>query len=300
VVWIEIDNMKKLILLLIIFGLISGCSSCLAPGLGKGGDVSMSAPHDDEAGDMQEDFEELILEEESQPMRRLDEPEYTLDSPAAGNGHDDDFGDYDEEFSDEFDGVEMDYQSDVEELVERAVNNLKYGNFVFDVPLQMKVDESERAYARVYRDTLEVITGIDTVRTRVERIKVSAFMRVELKDPICNNYIDCNFYIVSHSIPEQIVPKTGYAEWTWTVTPKKSGEHSLVFKVAVRIKVPDGSEEKLSIMVPSAEKIIKVDVNTGKIFSDFFKNNWQWLWALLLTPFLALLWKFVKRRYNEK
>jgi hypothetical protein len=44
------------------------------------------------------------------------------------------------------------------------------------------------------------------------------------------------------------------------------------------------------------EKIITVNVSATQKARLFFKNNWQWLWVVIIVPFARWLWK---RRKNS-
>jgi len=49
---------------------------------------------------------------------------------------------------------------------------------------------------------------------------------------------------------------------------------------------------------PVKDEIIKVRVSYGAEISDFFSNNWQWLWSAILVPVGVWLWS--KRRKDKR
>jgi hypothetical protein len=52
--------------------------------------------------------------------------------------------------------------------------------------------------------------------------------------------------ILKHSLSneEQIVAGEGFTQWEWDVVPLKSGIQYLILCVTVRLKLPNGAEEK--------------------------------------------------------
>jgi len=70
--------------------------------------------------------------------------------------------------------------------------------------------------------------------------------------------------------------------------PTKSGEQSLELTVSALIDV---AGKDTPIVVQTYEKKIFVEISTTQHARDFLSKNWQWLWATVLVPVAALIWK---------
>jgi len=118
------------------------------------------------------------------------------------------------------------------------LDNLPLGKYVFNPASEMKVGVIERVELRITQNPGEELTlnlkgkGIP----QVENLKVGALMKARLTGTA--------FSIASLSEDEQLVPENGYTEWSWDVTPQKSGMQNLHLHTTVRIRLPFGEERK--------------------------------------------------------
>lgn len=116
------------------------------------------------------------------------------------------------------------------------------------------------------------------------RIRVSNRMEARLSGP--------NFRINAITPEEQAVGSIGTVEWKWEINPTATGRHSLHLTLTALFNV-DGAASRRAIR--TFDKTIDVEVTAGQWASDFFENNWQWLWAAILLPIAGWTWKRWKR-----
>ncbi len=79
----------------------------------------------------------------------------------------------------------------------------------------------------------------------------------------------------------QAVSEKVPTQWNWDIRAIKKGSQSLDVTLDALLMV-DGSSTPRT--VKTFVQTITVEVTTPQILSDFFKANWQWLWASILVP----------------
>jgi 3',5'-cyclic AMP phosphodiesterase CpdA len=162
------------------------------------------------------------------------------------------------------------------------------GKILFNFPKKMAIGKTERIEVRIAPEASSNIksqlrgNGIP----ETENIKIGSFMNLRL--------ISDKFYIEATSNPEQPIadldlPITNlnFTEWNWYVTPKDSGEHLLLLRITVVIKVP--AYKDVAINYPVQE--IPITVTSNPIYStnNFLKQYWLWI-GILIAILIAFRW----------
>jgi hypothetical protein len=112
------------------------------------------------------------------------------------------------------------------------------------------------------------------------RIQVSDRMEARLSGP--------NFAITAVTPEVQAVTRTAVTEWKWEVEPRSKGPQHLHLTLSVLINADGASTSR---MIRTFDKEIEVEVTWGQQVGSFLKNNWQWLWAVILVPGIGWLWR---------
>ena len=156
----------------------------------------------------------------------------------------------------------------------------------------MKVGVKERVEVRITQNITENLTvGLKGQgKPQIEQIKVGTFVRVRL--------IGANFDIVPLNSEEQIVGPDEFTQWSWDVTPLKSGLQDLHLTVSVRILIQDLPEQKKDL--PVMDKWISVEVNPTYTFKRFIENYGRWIVTTIISVIaiipIILVWLFGRRR----
>lgn len=79
--------------------------------------------------------------------------------------------------------------------------------------------------------------------------------------------------------------------WLWDVRGRKAGNYRLTLTISVD---SDINGVQLQRAMTTHEESIEVTVSKGSRVSAFVKNNWQWLWALVVTPVIAVFQKRIR------
>jgi hypothetical protein len=183
-----------------------------------------------------------------------------------------------------------DSMDDVSRLIDKALNGLTPGTIVHNIPKNMARDQDYDIEARVSRlenDTTlsEGLLGPSQPKT----IPTGPLMSLQLSgDPDV-------FTITPTGGRALTVPSEGYADWGWTVRPKKTGRHLLDLTATVRIQIPNHPEEFRDIRVYSGS--VDIAVTNWQIAKGFLGDYWQWIVTTLLVPpaSYVLSWWWKKR-----
>jgi hypothetical protein len=134
-----------------------------------------------------------------------------------------------------------------------------------------------------------------TATVESKPIKMTAKMRAHLAG---RNSGD--FEIASVTGEDQNTTYQQVTTWTWNVKPLKSGRDRELDLVLSGL-----DEQSVAVFFEPVyrQHIVVLDAPLGEriktSFASFIEKNWQWLWATLLVPFAAWLWKKRKDRQTK-
>lgn len=183
---------------------------------------------------------------------------------------------------------------DLEALIEKEVQKLRESKIVFNPPREMQEQKMEKIEARISFEDIgpalaQGLEGSGTPQT--ETLKVSPIMNVTLTG-------DPTAFQIEGSGAEQVVAGKPFAQWDWYVTPLKSGDQNLTLTATATIYTPERGEKPA--YYKTLEKPILVHVDRWRASKQFFANNWQWLWTVILVPGVGLLWGLRRRKQRKR
>jgi class 3 adenylate cyclase len=148
------------------------------------------------------------------------------------------------------DGTELD------RIVAAQLKSLSDGEVLFNPPNRMEYGQPHRIEVRISRNVSENLTrGLHgTGPSQQQHIKVSSFMKVSL--------LGEDFKVQALNEEEQVVDPSGFTQWAWDVTPRKSGHLQLKIRVTARVLLPGVPEQKKDVEV--LERGIDVHVSPTK------------------------------------
>ena len=157
---------------------------------------------------------------------------------------------------------------------------IRPGRVLYHGPTDMTQGEPGTVIVRIARnEDVDVAKDVGPGgQTTVSAVEVAEEMRVRLDGGEDFKVRDV------HSDPTHFVPITTFSEWTWEVTPLKSGELDLRIVVEVIVRRRDGNERSITPL-PVDRKTITVSVNPVWSVGEFVKSYWQWLATTLIVPF---------------
>ena len=101
------------------------------------------------------------------------------------------------------------------------------------------------------------------------------------------------FEIVALGPAVQAIHPTERTRWSWTVTPLEAGKHELFLTFTALFELK-GARGKRTFK--TFEHSIRVEVTPWNRVKIFARNNWQWLWTVLLVPIVGYVVRKVRRR----
>lgn len=167
--------------------------------------------------------------------------------------------------------------------VDRILASMDWANIAFNCPQTINLHETAQI-----KLLLSLQKSIDELRAAITaggeregaRVKVLNRMEARLSGP--------NFQITAITTEEQAVGSIETVEWKWEIKPTTTGHHSLHLTLTALFNI-DGATTRRNIR--TFDRMIDVEVTTGQRVTEFFRKNWQWLWAAVLLPVAGWLWK---------
>jgi hypothetical protein len=165
-------------------------------------------------------------------------------------------------------------------FVSETPKEITMGKLIYDIPNTMKLRRTYIVKIRINRDTTQINITQNINTKRQSDIKTTSSMQVELVDP--SPVDNKKFDIVKNNSDVQMVETDDYTEWSFSVTPIRSGTSNL--NVVVSIIKGDLKKQ----MVYSDSVTVKTD--TVVVVKNFWGEHWQWLFTTILIPVFVWLW----------
>jgi hypothetical protein len=159
---------------------------------------------------------------------------------------------------------------------------MAWGNISFNSPEKINLNDTPQIQL-----LLSLQKSIDELRAEITAAGVREGATIRVSNRMEARLTGPNFRITAITPEEQAVGSTGTVEWKWQIAPTASGRHSLHLTLTAMLNV-DGATTRSAIR--TFDKVIDVQVTTGQWFTEFFKENWEWLWAAIFLPIAGWLW----------
>jgi hypothetical protein len=104
------------------------------------------------------------------------------------------------------------------------------------------------------------------------------------------------FQITPITPERQLISRTDDTVWRWEISAKRPGKQRLNLSMNVIL------EEKgrdVARNLRTFKRDIEIEVTFPERIIGFVENNWQWLWATLVLPIAAWLWRRYSMRKKE-
>ena len=125
-------------------------------------------------------------------------------------------------------------------------------------------------------------------RTVRSELRVENRMEVKVVDPSGNN-----FNIIPINRERQLVENGEYTQWSFSVTPLKSGEN---LKLDLVVSIIIGEDIKEIVYTDS----VLVKSSPTKQAKSWWDRNWNWMVEVMLIPFGIWIWNYVRDRLKKK
>ena len=149
-------------------------------------------------------------------------------------------------------------------------------------PTTKNIGESFSIKLVVTPETIEVKT---LAGTTISKVQVSNVVEARLTSS--------DFNIKDVTPVQQAILLTSTTEWEWILTPLAAGKHTVHLSVDSIVIVNDKEKQR---SVRTLAKEIEISITATQVLSQWFSNNWQWLWTTILVP--IGLW--VKTKFLSK
>lgn len=186
------------------------------------------------------------------------------------------------------------------DAIDNFRQNLPVGEMLYNIPKEMtkgdvKVVTLEIAPQQaVDKLKLELSKreGVPLEEIKAEVIRISDLMVATLN---ASSGLGVRSLNKSKIVP---ISNTDPNIWRWEVEAKKEGMQKLYLQVGIVLSI-NGEDRVRNVLDEPREIVVKV--SGARSFSDFLKNNWQFLLQILIIPLIILMWEqFKKYRLNRK
>ena len=166
-----------------------------------------------------------------------------------------------------------------------STESMDNGHIVYKIPSEMLVRNTYEVIVRISKSTIKITNNLNgVVKTSV--IPITETMEVRVIDPSPDD--NKMFSIVSDNKPVQLIENnSNVTQWTFNVTPLKSGNSKL--KIVVSI-VRNGVGKEVVY-----EDNVHIKSNIKKTVPFFITTYWQWLMSVIIIPLIGWLYKKYKK-----
>jgi hypothetical protein len=180
-------------------------------------------------------------------------------------------------------------RADIRKVVEDWIQALPWANIAFNGPNPMRFRRSVEVQVLLSsEESMDALIKQLTAPGNREgaEVQVSSRMRANLTGR--------GFDIVAIRPEEQAVGLSGTTEWRWDVAPTSDEPRSLLHLTLTALVSVDGSA--VPVAVRTFDRWVDVEVTWTQRASTFVASNWQWLWAAVLVPLGAGVWRRIMAR----
>jgi len=180
--------------------------------------------------------------------------------------------------------------------------DISKGFIAYNIPEKMRLGKEYRIKVRITKDTtdaskIDLVIGDRGISINDTTIKsIVSIETIIVEKTMSAVLIGSDFRIESRSTDIQNIDDLGYTEWTWLVSPNKSGLGYLKLVVKVRVESESGVSQRDIVVF---DKSIEVISNTKWSFKVWLKSYWQWLISTIIIPITIWLYKKRKDKSNS-
>jgi len=168
-------------------------------------------------------------------------------------------------------------------------STVSMGQIVYNIPDTMNVLQDYKIVIRISKESnlIDIQENLNGRTVRSE-LRVENRMEVKVVDPSGNN-----FNIIPINRERQLVENGEYTQWSFSVTPLKSGEN---LKLDLVVSIIIGEDIKEIVYTDS----VLVKSSPTKQVKSWWDRNWNWMVEVMLIPFGIWIWNYVRDRLKKK
>ncbi|MBP1468907.1 hypothetical protein EYB53_024575 [Candidatus Chloroploca sp. M-50] len=161
-----------------------------------------------------------------------------------------------------------------DQRLEDALAELEPGKMLFNPPAEMIVGKAEMIVLRLSRDINDTTLATNVPGEGEPAIEEVPYLGLHMQASLRGE----GFEIVPLAEEDQIVPRVGYAEWSWEVTPTESGVKKLILVATAKVELAKDDVEYRSLPVIERETYVNVSITYS--FRKLLAASWKYLVSL--------------------
>jgi hypothetical protein len=175
--------------------------------------------------------------------------------------------------------------------IDAIVNNMDWGNIAFNAPERMRLDSPSTIHL-----VLSPQTSIEELKAKVAAAGEREGARIRISELMEAHLSGAEFKISPINPETQAVSQNEITEWKWEVVPIRGGRHNLYLTLTAIIEIGERVRPR---RIRTFDKTIEVEVSGWRSAFVVFRENWEWMWTLVVFPVGAWLWRRQKRATNQ-
>ena len=170
--------------------------------------------------------------------------------------------------------------------VDRFLNQMAFGNIVFNAPTQMNIADSSKLQL-----LLSLNDSVEELKKNLTELGTTYSSQIGVSNRM-EAILTGEQFEISNITPEvQAISSTRTTEWNWNITPLEPGFQKLYLTMNAVIEVNGQSTPR---MIRTFDQTIEVFVTPSQKINRFISEHWEWLWATLILPLIGWLWHYKK------
>jgi hypothetical protein len=181
-------------------------------------------------------------------------------------------------------------KSKIKKLVS-PLGQMGIATVTFGIPIEANIDDTIPAEVIITpKDIKQSVKNSVLPLELQEVIKTTEIMTVRLKS--------ADFEITNITPEKQLLLKDESTVWQWRLQPLEPGVG--IVTLSINALIQGNNNHEIQRHIKTLEKSIKVNITEKQKVANFIENNWQWLWSVILIPFITTFYTFLLSFFKKK
>jgi hypothetical protein len=177
------------------------------------------------------------------------------------------------------------------DVIDQILAEMDFGNIAFNTPNKMKLNTPSHIQL--------VVSPTETIEQLKESIVAEGQKHgeeVRISDTMEARLTGTAFQIGAINPERQAVTAAEPTSWKWEIKPTQYGRHNLHLTLSAVVTLRGSSVPRT---IRTFERTIEVEVSGFQRTFLLFRENWEWMWTLVVFPLIALSAWLWRRKQNK-
>lgn len=176
--------------------------------------------------------------------------------------------------------------------IDDIVEKMDWGNIAFNAPERMDLNSSSTIHL-----VLSPQSSIEELKKQVAAEGAKEGARIRISELMEAHLSGAGFQISPINPETQAISQSEITEWKWEVVPTRGGRNILYLTLTAVIEVGDKERPR---RIRTFDKTIEVEVSGWQSAFIVFRENWEWMWTLIVLPVGAWIWRRQRKAATQE